>query len=65
MSSPFNKTKYKTKSFYIHMKSSKTKAESLRQAKLDLIRSAKNGSGYAAYQNPYYWGPFVLVGPGE
>lgn len=53
------------KSFYIHMKSGKSKMESLRQAKLDLIYSAKSGSGYTAYQDPYYWAPFVLVGPGE
>ncbi|MCI0604307.1 CHAT domain-containing protein [bacterium] len=53
------------KRFYVHMKSGKSKTESLRQAKLEFIRSAESGSGYAAYSNPYYWGPFELVGSGN
>jgi CHAT domain-containing protein/tetratricopeptide (TPR) repeat protein len=53
------------KSFYIHMKNGKSQSESLRQAKLDMIRTAKSGSGYAAYKDPYYWAPFVLVGVGN
>jgi CHAT domain-containing protein/Tfp pilus assembly protein PilF len=51
--------------FYAHMKSGKNPAESLRQAKLDMIREAKIGSTYAAYEEPYYWGPFILIGPGN
>jgi CHAT domain-containing protein/tetratricopeptide (TPR) repeat protein len=53
------------KNFYVHMKSGHSQSESLRQAKLDMIRTAKSGSGYAAYKDPYYWAPFVLVGVGN
>ncbi|HSE42128.1 MAG TPA: CHAT domain-containing protein, partial [Acidobacteriota bacterium] len=53
------------KGFYVHMKNGKSQSESLRQAKLDMIRTAKSGSGYAAYKDPYYWAPFVLVGVGN
>jgi CHAT domain-containing protein/Tfp pilus assembly protein PilF len=53
------------KAFYVHMKNGKGQSESLRQAKLDMIRSAKSGSGYAAYKDPYYWAPFVLIGVGN
>ncbi len=53
------------KEFYLQMKNGKSQAESLRQAKLDMIKDARSGSGYAAYEDPYYWGPFILVGPGE
>ncbi|MCI0615077.1 CHAT domain-containing protein [bacterium] len=51
------------KNFYKHMKNGKSRVESLRQAKLDLLQSAEKG--YAAYKAPYYWSPFVLVGSGE
>ncbi len=60
-----NSTADLMKKFYVHMRSGKSPAESLRQAKLDMIREAKSGSSYAAYQEPYYWGPFILVGPGD
>jgi len=53
------------KAFYVHMKSGKSPAESLRRAKLDMIQGARSGSSYAAYEEPYYWGPFILIGPGD
>jgi len=45
------------KSFYKHLKAGKGKAEALRQAKLDMIRS-----DIPAYRFPYFWAPFVLLG---
>ena len=41
--------------FYKSMKENKSKAESLRQAKLDYIDSNP-------YKSPYYWAPLVLIG---
>jgi len=41
--------------FYKNLKSGKTRAESLRQAKLKLIRNPKTA-------HPFYWGGFVLMG---
>jgi CHAT domain-containing protein len=40
-------------SFYKFMSEGKTKAEALRQAKMDLMKKKPN---------PFYWGAFVLVG---
>jgi len=45
------------KSFYRHLRAGKGKAEALRQAKLDMIRS-----DLPAYRFPYFWAPFVLIG---
>jgi CHAT domain-containing protein len=42
--------------FYTLMSEGKTKAEALRQAKIDMMK--KKG-------NPFYWGAFVLVGKPE
>ena len=53
------------KEFYVQMNGGKNPAESLRQAKLNIIQKAKSGSSYAAYEQPYYWAPFILVGPGN
>ncbi|MFM7191257.1 MAG: CHAT domain-containing protein, partial [Microcystaceae cyanobacterium] len=32
-----------------------SKAQAMRQAQLTLLKNS-------AYQHPYYWGPFILVG---
>lgn len=53
------------KEFYTQIKSGKSHVESLRQAKLNMIKDARSGSNYAAYEDPYYWGPFILIGTGE
>ena len=45
------------KAFYGQMRAGKAPGEALRQAKLTMLRSE-----VAAYRNPYYWTPFVLVG---
>jgi CHAT domain-containing protein len=45
------------KSFYRHLRVRKDKAEALRQAKLDMIRS-----DIPAYRFPYFWAPFVVIG---
>ncbi|MCI0443771.1 CHAT domain-containing protein [bacterium] len=60
-----NSTADLMKDFYVHMKSGRDPAESLRQAKLNMIQKAKSGSSYAAFEQPYYWAPFILVGPGN
>lgn len=41
--------------FYTELKQEKTKAESLRQAKLKLLSQPETS-------HPYYWAPFILVG---
>jgi CHAT domain-containing protein len=41
--------------FYERLDRASDKAESLRQAKLEMIRSAR-------YAHPFYWAPFILVG---
>jgi CHAT domain-containing protein len=41
--------------FYRRVNAGESEAEALREAKLDLIRSPRQG-------HPYYWAPFVLVG---
>jgi CHAT domain-containing protein/Tfp pilus assembly protein PilF len=43
------------KSFYSHLKEKKTKAEALRLAQGEMIKSGK-------YSHPFYWGGFVLNG---
>ncbi|HSE41352.1 MAG TPA: CHAT domain-containing protein, partial [Acidobacteriota bacterium] len=53
-----NSTAELMKTFYIHMKNGMSPSESLRKAKLEMIQAAKKGSTYAAYEQPYYWGPF-------
>lgn len=47
-------------SFYIYLKSGKSKSESLHLAKLDYIHSNE-----LSQQSPYYWAPFILIGEGE
>jgi CHAT domain-containing protein len=47
------------KSFYKHLRAGKGKAEALRHAKLDMIRS-----DIRMYRFPYFWAPFVLIGNG-
>jgi len=41
--------------FYNHLLEGNTKAASLREAKLKLIKSKE-------FANPYYWAPFILIG---
>ena len=51
--------------FYFHLTNGKEKDESLRLAKLDLIKSMKsNGDDKSGVypSSPYFWAPFVLVG---
>ena len=48
------------KQFYRHLRAGKGKAEALRQAKLNMIRS-----DIPAYRFPYFWAPFVLVGQAQ
>ena len=45
------------KAFYKNLKQGLSKDEALRQAKLTLIRGQQQ-----AWQHPYYWAAFVLVG---
>ncbi|MBI4467771.1 MAG: CHAT domain-containing protein [Acidobacteria bacterium] len=47
------------KSFYRHLRTGKSKADALREAKRDMIRS-----GRPLHRFPYFWAPFVLVGKG-
>ncbi len=53
------------KKFYAQMRSGKGNAESLRYAKLQMLQDADRDSGYPAYKDPYYWAPFIMVGPGD
>ncbi|HEV2279219.1 MAG TPA: CHAT domain-containing protein [Acidobacteriaceae bacterium] len=48
------------KAFYSDLNHGVPKADALRQAKLGLV----SGSN-PAWRNPYFWGPFVLVGDGN
>src|SRR5262249_4311309 len=41
--------------FYRHLDQDAGKAESLRQAKLEMIRQGR-------FAHPFYWAPFVLIG---
>jgi len=45
------------KIFYKHLQQGMPKDEALRRAKLELIKGQKQ-----AWQHPYYWAPFVLIG---
>lgn len=45
------------KSFYKNLQQGVTKDEALRRAKLELVKGQKQ-----AWQHPYYWAPFVLIG---
>ncbi len=45
------------KAFYKNLQQGMAKDEALRRAKLDLIKGQKS-----AWQHPYYWAPFVLIG---
>jgi CHAT domain-containing protein len=45
------------KTFYKHLQQGMPKDEALRRAKLELIKGQKQ-----AWQHPYYWAPFVLIG---
>ena len=51
-------TRLLMRSFYEHMLDGKSKAEALRQAKLNLLDNA------LFFTNPFYWAGFVLVGDG-
>ena len=48
--------------FYTAIQENKTKAEALRMAKLELIKTTKNG---ISFSHPYLWAPFILVGQWE
>jgi CHAT domain-containing protein/Tfp pilus assembly protein PilF len=48
------------KAFYRRLSRGKGRAEALREAKRDLLRSDR-----PLYHHPYYWAPLVLVGRGE
>ena len=51
--------------FYQHLKRGLSKAEALRQAKLDIIRSnvdLKATGRREELASPFYWAPFILVG---
>jgi CHAT domain-containing protein len=51
--------------FYKNLKRGLSKAEALRQAKLDMIRSSVDLKATATRQSlaaPFYWAPFILVG---
>ena len=39
-----------------------TKADTLRQAQLAMLRSTKNKNSGKDFSHPYYWAPFVLMG---
>lgn len=41
--------------FYDKVLSGKSKSQSLREAKLNILKNSK-------FKNPYYWAPFVLIG---
>ena len=43
--------------FYRHIRAGAAPSESLRDAKLEMIRSSVE-----AYRHPYFWAPFVLIG---
>jgi CHAT domain-containing protein len=45
------------KGFYRHLREGKPKAEALRHAKLEMLRSERQ-----AHRHPYYWAAFVLAG---
>jgi CHAT domain-containing protein len=42
-------------SFYRHLDQDRDKAESLRLAKLEMIRQGR-------FSHPFYWAPFILIG---
>jgi len=44
------------KSFYSHLKEGQDKAAALREAKIEMLRTA------GVKRDPFYWGPFVLIG---
>jgi CHAT domain-containing protein len=46
------------KQFYGNLKQGMGKAESLRQAKLNILRETPDG------KHPFFWSPFVLIGDG-
>ena len=43
-------------SFYTELLNGKDKASALRDAKLALLRNEQ-------YRHPYYWAPFIQIGP--
>jgi hypothetical protein len=49
--------------FYTHLQEGMTKAESLRQAQMD-VRLHQDEDGNYPYTNPYYWAGYVLSGSG-
>jgi len=48
--------------FYKNIKKGHTKAEALRQAKLKMFKTRKNG---ISFSHPFLWAPFVLIGDYE
>jgi CHAT domain-containing protein len=51
--------------FYRNLKQGRTKAEALRQARLELIQGHVWSDALGQEQSlaaPYYWAPFILVG---
>jgi CHAT domain-containing protein len=48
------------KSYYQNLNRGLTKNAALRQAKLTLLRGSN-----ASWRHPYFWAPFILVGPGK
>jgi CHAT domain-containing protein/Tfp pilus assembly protein PilF len=48
------------RAFYARLNRGATKADALREAKLQLLRSSN-----PAWRNPYFWGAFVMVGEGK
>jgi CHAT domain-containing protein len=44
------------KSFYAHLKQGMDKSKALQRAKIDMMRTN------ASYADPFFWGPFVLIG---
>ena len=53
-----NATAYLSIQFYTHLQKGYTVAESLRRAKIDLIRDGR----YAQYHSPQYWSHLVFIG---
>ena len=52
--------------FYRNLLSGLSKAQALRQAKIDLINREHNtlvsGATDRSHENPFFWAPFVLIG---
>lgn len=52
--------------FYHYLEQGKSKAEALRQAKINLIKTTGNMGGVQiSYAHPFFWAPFILVGDAQ